>query len=189
MMRWREMAAVGLALAIAAAVAPAHAQARREPPPGAEARQPGGRGGDNRAGLERQVRETLWRMTRERVGLSDDQMRKLAPVNARFEAERRDLLRSDRQTRLALRTAVLDSTKSDQTKVSQYMDRLLELQRQRVELVAREQKELAAFMTPVQRAKYMALQEQVRRRFEQMARGGRGGRNGQKPGARGPIAP
>jgi hypothetical protein len=59
-----------------------------------------------------------------------------------------------------------------------------------VDLVAREQKELGAFMTPLQRAKYMALQEQVRRRFEQMARAQRGGRNPQKSGGRGrPGAP
>ena len=200
MMAWRRRAANGerrtasyLALAGAlvfgAGWSPVLAQARREPPLRSEARA-GERGANNRAGLERQVRETLWRMTRERVGLSDDQMRKLAPINARYETERRELLRQDRQARLALRTAVLDSTNADQAKISAQMDRLLEMQRKRVDLVAREQKELGAFMTPLQRAKYMALQEQVRRRFEQMARAQRGGRGGQKPGGRGgPGAP
>ena len=171
-------------LTAAAGLAPTRADAQREAPARSEARQSGARGGD-RAGLEKQVRETLWRLTRERVGLSDDQMRKLAPVNARFENERRELLRSERQARVALRTAVMDTASPDQVKISQHMDRLLELQRKRVELVAREQKELSGFMTPLQRAKYMALQEQVRRRFEQMARGGRGGRNGPAGGARG----
>jgi hypothetical protein len=182
MIRFRLLLAAGAVVA-ANAIAPARVQAQREAPLRGEPRQSGR--GDERAGLEKQVRETLWRMTRQRVGLSDDQMRKLAPVNARFETERRELLRSERQTRIALRTAVMDSASPDQGKISQHMDRLLELQRMRVDLVAREQKELSAFMTPVQRAKYMALQEQVRRRFEQMSRGGRGGRNGPPGGARG----
>jgi hypothetical protein len=46
----------------------------------------------------------------------------------------------------------------------------VQLQRQRVELFAQEQRDLAQFMTPLQRARYTALQEQVRRRVEQLRR-------------------
>jgi hypothetical protein len=47
---------------------------------------------------------------------------------------------------------------------------LLQLQRERVELQAAEQQELATYLTPIQRAKFAALQEQVRRRAEALRR-------------------
>jgi hypothetical protein len=71
---------------------------------------------------------------------------------------------------LALRDALRDSTHANQSQVSGYLDQLVELQHQRSDLVDQEQKELAQFMTPVQRARYTALQEQVRRRVEQLQR-------------------
>ena len=126
--------------------------------------------GGNRAQLERQFQQMLYQMTRRRVGLNDAQMNQLVPVNRRFETQRRDLQRQERQTRLALRDAMRDSTQADQGKISGYLDQLVQLQRQRVELFAQEQRDLAQFMTPLQRARYTALQEQVRRRVEQLRR-------------------
>jgi hypothetical protein len=76
--------------------------------------------------------------------------------------------------KFALRDAMRDSTNAHQARITSYLDKLVELQRQRVELVAREQRDLAEFMTPLQRARYTALQEQVRRRIEQMVRQNRG---------------
>ena len=124
----------------------------------------------NRLALERQIQQTLWRLTRQRVGLTDDQMRQLVPVNQRFESQRREILREERSARLGLRSALLDSSKADQQRVTAYIDQLLQLQRRRIDLLADEQRELARFMTPVQRARYLALQEQVRRRVEQLRR-------------------
>jgi protein CpxP len=124
----------------------------------------------NRAQLERRFRERLYQVTRRRVGLTDAQMNRLMPINQRFETQRRAIQRQERETRLSLRDAMRDSTHADQTRITSYLDKLVELQRQRVELVAQEQRDLAAFMTPLQRARYTALQEQVRRRIEQMAR-------------------
>jgi hypothetical protein len=131
---------------------------------------PQGEGAPGRTALERQVQQQLWRLTRQRVGLSDAQMRQLAPVNQRFETRRRQILREERETRLALRGAVLDSAGADDSRVSAQIDRLLQLERERIDLVQEEQRELSRFMTPLQRARYMALQEQVRRRVEQMRR-------------------
>jgi len=129
----------------------------------------GGAGG-GRAQLERRFQQMLFQVTRQRVGLTDEQMKRLVPVNERFTTQRRAIQRQERQTRLSLRDAIRDSSQADQAKITEYLDRLLDLQRQRVELLAQEQKDLAEFMTPLQRAKYTALQEQVRQRIEQMRR-------------------
>ena len=88
----------------------------------------------------------------------------------KYERQRRQLFQQQRQNRLALKAAMLDTASTNQTQISQHMDRLLQLERQRVDLLDAEQKDLAAFLTPLQRAKYQALQEQVRRRVEQAMR-------------------
>ena len=163
-----------LLLAVAGLEARAQIRPRREstlPRAGAARQLPDDRrASGNRAQLERRFREMLYQVTRRRVGLTDEQMNRLIPINQRFETERRGIQRQERETRLALRDAMRDSTHADQARITSYLDRLVDLQRQRVELVAREQRDLGEFMTPLQRARYTALQEQVRRRIEQMLR-------------------
>jgi Spy/CpxP family protein refolding chaperone len=136
----------------------------------------------DRAAAQDRVRERVARLLRDRVGLSDDQLRRLAPVNRRFEARRQAIFREERSTRQSLRRE-LTTESADQARVAAHIDQLLVLQRRRLDLVAEEQRDLAAFMTPVQRARYLALQEHLRRRAEEMRRrrgGGppRGGRRG-----------
>src|SRR4051812_16564506 len=110
--------------------------------------------------MEQRVRQGLWRATKQRIGLSDEQMTQLEKVSQRYDQRRRSLGQQERAQRVTLRSAVLVST-ADPATVSAALDQLILLQRQRVDLQAEEQKEFATFMTPVQRAKFMALQEQV----------------------------
>lgn len=143
---------------------------------------------DSRTAAQVRVRERVTRLLRERVGLSDDQMRRLAPVNQRYDARRQTLFREERALRQALRRELSAQT-ADQSRVSSQIDQLFAVQRRRLDLAAEEQRELASIMTPVQRARYLALQETVRRRTDEMRRrrgGGpaRGGRRG--PGNGGP---
>jgi Spy/CpxP family protein refolding chaperone len=69
-----------------------------------------------------------------------------------------------------LRGQILAGDKADQSRVSAALEQLQQLQRQRLDLQGQEQQEFASFMTPLQRAKYAALQEQVRRRVEALRR-------------------
>ena len=114
-----------------------------------------------------QVPHVLARLAKQRIGLTDGQMAQLGPINQRFEGARRRIIRDERQTRLSLRQAMQDSGGGNQDEIARHMDRLIQLQRDRVDLLDREQRELAKVMTPAQRAKYMVFQENVRRRFEQ----------------------
>jgi len=169
---WR---AVVPAAVIVLSTSPAHAQLRprrdaARPRAGIARQLPGDQQvPGNRAQLERRFQQMLYQMTRRRVGLSDAQMNQLVPINRRFETQRGELQQQERQTRLSLRDAMRDST-ADQAKISGYLDQLVQLQRQRVDLFAQEQRDLAQFMTPLQRARYTAVQEQVRRRVEQLRR-------------------
>lgn len=129
-----------------------------------------GQGVPPRQQLEARLRQRLWGVTKNRVGLTDDQMTKLAETSRPFDVQRRELATQERDERLALRREVLAGQSADQQRIAASLDRVLELQRRRAQLQIDEQRALAAFMTPMQRARYAALQEQLRRRAENLRR-------------------
>jgi len=148
-------------LALLLATAPASAQGGgrlREPRVGAPGRQQ----------LETRLRQRLWTITKNRVGFSDEQMNRLAQTSRRFDTRRRELAIDERQQRQLLRREILSGSAADQAQVATALDRVLQIQRQRIDLQIEEQRAFAEFMTPVQRARYAALQEQLRRRAEKL---------------------
>jgi len=153
----RSIAVITAAL-VAAAASPASAQ-RLQPPAGGQ--------GQQRA-LEMQFRQRLAEVVRRRLNLNDNQMRQLGQTNDKFERERMRLLRDERRVRQALRQEVLAGDSADQTKVAGLIDEAFKIQRQRLDVTESEQKELAGFMTPTQRAQYFGIQDELRRRMEQM---------------------
>jgi len=158
---------VVVALAIVALPVAAQRAERLQAQPGMPA--------EGRAGLERRFRERLAEVVRRRLNLNESQMRQLGEVNNRYERERMVLLRDERQMRQALRAEVLAGDSADQTKVAGLLDRALRIQRQRLDLTEREQRDLASFMTPVQRAKYVGIQDDLRRRLEEIRQQRRAG--------------
>ena len=133
----------------------------------------GGAGRGNaprRAQMEQQLRRNLWQIAKQRIGLTDAQMVQLERTSQRFDDRRRALAAEERGQRVILRQELVADARADQDRVAKALDRLHQLQRERVDLQIEEQHEFAAFMTPVQRAKYAALQEQVRRRVDELRR-------------------
>jgi Spy/CpxP family protein refolding chaperone len=153
------------------------------PPDGqrAGAVRPGGARVDKqRAVLERQFRERTAELVRRQLQLNDDQMARLKAANSQFEPQRVALMTQERQARQALRAEMLKKDAANQQRVGSLLDQLISLQRQRVDLLASEQRELGKFMTPVQRAKYFALQGQMRKKMQEV-RGRPGAGQGQPP--------
>ena len=141
----------------------------------------------NRAALEKQLRERAALITRQRLGLNDAQMQQLERVNTRFAPQLSAVARQEREARRELRQQLMPGGQANQSRVSDLIDTSLRLQKQRLALIEAEQKELAAFLTPVQRARYLALQAQFRHRAEQLSRQNsgarpRGGRRRLPPG-------
>jgi len=147
----------------------------------------GGNAQVNRPALEQQFRERVARLAQNRIGLSDTQMTQLEQSNARFGPQLNQVAAQERETRRQLRIEMTSPTPNQQ-RVSDLLDRALQLQKQRISIVEAEQKDLARFMTPVQRARYIALQQQFRKRAQELAgqnarRGGMGLQRGD-PGIR-----
>ena len=173
----RILGITGLTVMLAASAAgPAAAQAKGERQPAEQ--------GTRREALERRVRERIAQEVQERLGLDDAQTQRLGETNRKFEDRRRVLLAEERTARIELRAQLTRKDSADQRQVGALVDQLISVQRRRLDLVEQEQRELAAFLTPVQRATYLSLQDQMRRRMDEMRRGG-----GRRPGARGRAAP
>ena len=121
-----------------------------------------------RQALQRRVREAFSGVVRRELKLDASQMQTLLRVDQKYQQQRRALQREERETRLNLRAVMVDSTARDQDKIAQYLDRLVQGQRKRADLIEAEQKEFATFLTPLQRAQYFALRERMDRRVQEM---------------------
>ena len=160
-MNRRTAASALLALVLLAAPAGAQDRPRRQ-------RALDSQGAPPRPQLEARLRQRLWRITKNRVGFTDDQMTRLAQTTRSFEDRRRRLAVEERQQRQLMRREILAGPAADQSQVATALDRVLRIQRERIDLQIEEQRAFAEFMTPVQRARYAALQEQLRRRAERL---------------------
>lgn len=135
-----------------------------------------------RDSLERQVQRRVAQMMKTHLELTDEQMLRLRATNRRFEGQRRILFEREREVRTGLRREMRremhasDSTRNEQ--ISALLDRMLLLQRQRLDLLEAEQKDLANFLSPMQRARYFGMEEQIRRRINEMRERGRDDRGG-----------
>jgi glutamate synthase domain-containing protein 2 len=128
-------------------------------------------GGPPRAQMEQQLRRRLWQIAKQRVGFTDAQMTQLERTSRQYDERRRALAVEERAQRVTLRQQLLLADGgANQDEVAKALDRLHQLQRERIDLQIAEQREFATFMTPVQRARYAALQEQLRHRVDSLRR-------------------
>jgi len=111
------------------------------------------------------------------LNLDDQKMQQLQQTDSKYDRQRRQLNMEERQARLALKASMEDSVGRDQNKISQNLDQLLQAQRRRADLLEAEQKELSSFLTPMQRAQYLSLKEQMMRRMVDGPNSAGGGRN------------
>jgi periplasmic protein CpxP/Spy len=150
-------------------------------------RQGGGRA--NREQLEQRFRLRLATMLKTQLGLSDEGLRQLSEVNQRFDRQRREINRREMMNRRSQRDEVLKLDSADTARVNQLITEQFKIERERIDVTEAEQRELAKFLTPVQRARYLGVQEQIRREMDQLRGRGReamgdppqGGPRGRRP--------
>lgn len=135
----------------------------------------------DRARLEQQFRERVAQVVQRRLQLNDQQMQQLQQANRKFDRDRVQLVAQERQVRMAIRDQIVKGDKASQDQLSSLLDSAIVLQRRRVDLLASEQKELAGFMTPLQRAQYFGLQTQIRERMDRLRMQSRAGRRPEPP--------
>jgi len=120
----------------------------------------------DRRRAERALRTALARTVRQRLNLTDVQATQLVEVNRRFAGERLQLAGEEMQIRRDLRFAVASGDSSRSSDTARLLDSLLGIQRRHVDVRQREQTALSEFLTPEQRARYIGMMEQLRRRIQ-----------------------
>lgn len=168
---------VGLPSPIAAQGRPAQARGQAAFPQGAF-----------RDSLEQRVRVRMGQMMRMQLGLNDAQMGQLMATNRRFEMQKRELVQQERDVRNGLRDELASDDSTRDPQVAALLDRMVAVQRRRIDLMEAEQKELATFLSPTQRARFFGMEEQVRRRLEEMRNEGARDQQSRPPPPRSPPA-
>ena len=125
---------------------------------------------EKRAAMERQLKARINNVIRERLALNDEQFGKLQDVASHIEDDRRTLRNDELTTRFALRQELLAGDRVNESRVGELLDKLPKFDRRRVDLIEQEQRELSKFLTPSQRARYFALQDELRRNMQEMQR-------------------
>lgn len=165
---FRAHAARVVAVLLLAVTGPSTMTAQVTPPPG----EPRGLRADDprRAELEKRFQQRVETMVRQRLQLTDDQAMKLREVASRAETSRRALRRDETQARKQMRDELLAGDNANESKVAELLEQMPRLERRRIELMEQEQRELAKFLSPVQRARYFALQDELRRNMQELQR-------------------
>ncbi len=125
---------------------------------------------DRRPPTAQRLQARLDSVVRSRLQLTEEQFTQLRGVATRLEDDRRLLRRDEMAVRVRLRRALAAAETVDQGAVAQLLDEIPRLERRKVELLEEEQRALAGFLSPSQRARYFALQEEMRRGMLELQR-------------------
>ncbi len=129
-----------------------------------------------------QFRQRLGQIVKRQLNLTDSQLVLLGAVNRKYEQKRFLLVQQERELRITIRAEVIRGDQADQKLIARLLDQMIGVQQQRLAILQSEQKDLSAFLTPSQRAQYLGIQEQVRKRLANMQeQGGQGGQRRRQP--------
>ena len=123
-----------------------------------------------RAQMELRLQERINDIVRTRLALSDEQFTQLRTVSDRVENKRRMLRREEIATRGALRRELLTGAGASESRIAELLELMPKLERRRIDMMEQEQRELARFLAPSQRARYFALQDELRRNLQEAQR-------------------
>ena len=100
-------------------------------------------------------------VVQQRLQLTDDQAARLRETAGRYAQQRRALVQDERAARQQVRQQVARGPAADQARVQAGLDRIYQIQQRRTELAAGEQRDLAQFLSPTQRAQFAGMQERA----------------------------
>ena len=153
----RTLWGIALSTVLAGVAAPVHAQ---EP-------------GPTRPRLEElrwRVRERVAQRIQQDLKLSPDQMQRLRATVGTYAGRRRDLEARQRDLRQALGGQLRPGVAATPDSVAHLTDRLLDVRVRYAESFREEQRELARYLDPVQRAKLMLLRDRLTNRAQEFRR-------------------
>jgi uncharacterized protein with von Willebrand factor type A (vWA) domain len=146
---------------------------------GLTAQDPGPRDTSEAGRLRSQIEQRFRQRVQEELSLTPDQTSKLQATQERFGARRRELMTLQMQRRMALQHQMQPGVAANADSVRKLMDGLQAGRAERLKIDQDEDRELAGYLTPVQRARLVLMRERLQHRVNEMrGRGQRGGRTG-----------
>jgi hypothetical protein len=140
-----------------------------------------------RAGqLRQRVEGRFAERVREQLKLSDDQMLRLRNTARTYGARRRELVGREREIRAALAEQLRPGGAPDQDSVSRLTDALVAIRDAQAHTLQDENREMAEYLTPVQRSQLFVMRERLIRRAREI-RQERGESAGDPRGFRGRV--
>jgi hypothetical protein len=133
--------------------------------------------------LRKQIEARFTARVKQDLGLSDQQTERLRGTTSTYLQRRRELERQERELKSALAGQLRPGVAADADSVSRLTDALLELKVSYAQSFREENRELAGFLSPVQRAQFQVLRERLLTRIEdvRIQRQARTGQRGVQP--------
>jgi hypothetical protein len=148
---------MALVVTLAGLAAPAQAQ---EPAPGRPRLEE----------LRRRVRERVAERVQQELNLTPDQTRRLRATVGTYAGRRRELEARQRSLREALGGQLRPGLAASPDSVGRLTDELMEVRVRYAESFRAEQRELAQYLDPIQRAKLTLLRERLTNRAQELRR-------------------
>jgi hypothetical protein len=118
--------------------------------------------------LRQQVEGRFAERVRERLQLSDDQMTRLRGTARTYGARRRELVNRERDVRAALADQLRPGIAANQDSVSRLTDALVSIRSAQAQALRDENREMAEYLTPVQRSQVFVMRERLMRRAHEI---------------------
>ena len=142
-------------------------------------------------GLRAEVRDRFRARAHELLGLNADQAVRFDSALSRAWAERTQDMMSRRRINMALQEQMRPGVAANSDSVSKLLDARQRVTQSLFQVDDREDREMAGFLNPVQRAQYQEFRQRFRERIAEAVRNNRGGmmRPGLRPGFRPGLRP
>ena len=129
--------------------------------------------------LEERIRARVGQIIRERLELNDAEAARLSEISREFEGRRRELYRSEQDTRRRVE-ALVESSTPDETEAVRLLDRMIALEREQADLFREEQVRLREMLSASQVLELHRLRIELGRRIRALRdnNDGRGRRSG-----------
>lgn len=133
--------------------------------------------------LRTQIEQRFSERVQQELRLTPDQATKLRASQERFGTRRRELMRQQMERRRALEDQMQPGVAANSDSVRKLMDAMRDGRAEMLRIEQEEDREMAGYLNPVQRARYQHMRERLMQRVGEM-RQMRRDREGRRPGAR-----
>ncbi len=131
-------------------------------------------GGAQATWLRQRIRERWNVQVRRQLNLTDDQAARLQATENRFFQQRREIMRRQWAVLRGLRGQLQPGVEADADSVRRLMDAREQNRAAIAQLDRDEDRETAAYLSPVQRARYQLMRQRLQERIAEMRRERRG---------------